>query len=223
MPRAGYLILLALLLAAAAAGVLVWTKYIELPGSRAPTPSVPSDVSTQDSSEAKWGQVMSQQAAGGGFTATFSEQDLGKWIVTENQKMERFSMGSAESIFARFTSTSPLDSSSDHWLAQGISVVIPLHIAEQSNGRTIEIGMVSRSAQSNGSPSLGVVYATQQSGNSGWKQVPLTASFALHKFTYDVPKLEAGYTNKPVVVIHSDPEGANRSIEIIGLYVKVVK
>lgn len=49
----------------------------------------------------------------------------------------------------------------------------------------------------------------------------MQADFQLLTFTYDVPTVEEGYTNSPIIVFHSDPAGTGHAIEIMGLYVKL--
>jgi hypothetical protein len=66
------------------------------------------------------------------------------------------------------------------------------------------------------------VFATRQAGNSGWRKITPTGTFALTTFTYDVPKVAAGYHEPPMIVIHADPSGQGKSIEVFGIYVRQI-
>ena len=223
--RAGYLIVGALIFALAAAAVLIWTNQINLPGQPAAPPSatsVPSTTVAPPSHEAQLVTAMNEAAAGGGYVATFMEGDVGKWQIADGHKLERFSLGSNGPVFARFTSSTTLDKTSVQWPALGLSMTLPPEFANAVAGKKVEVGIIARAAQSNGSNELSVVYATRQSGNSGWQSIALQPNFEAYKITYDVPNREGGYTNGPMIVFHSDASGGGRAVEMIGAYLKVI-
>lgn len=219
------LIIGALIFALAAAGVLVWTGVIDPSKTTSTTSAPPADTAATVppatlSREAQLVNEMSAAAAGGGFAVSFVEADVRKWQLAEGQKLERFSLDAAGPVFARLTSPSALDKASVEWATLGLSLPLPVEFANMANGRKIEVGFVARAAQSNGSSEISAIYATQQAGNSGWQAITLKPSFEAYKFVYDVPRVDGGYTNGPIVVFHSDAAGSGRSIELIGAYVK---
>ncbi len=221
MTRSGYLVAGALVFALAAAGVLVWTNFLDLSGEngffpRAAAPSAPP------SREAQLVKRMTEAVAEGGIAVSFVESDVRKWKVADGDRLEKFTLDSSGPVFARLTSSAALDKASIQWPSLGLSVGLPLEFTKLSNGRKIEVGFVARSAATNGSPAVSVVYATQQAGNSGWKSVNLQPQFEAYKFEYAVPSVPGGYTNPPVIVFHSDPSGSGRAVELIGLYVRPV-
>jgi hypothetical protein len=224
--RTSTLVIGALIFALAAAGVLVWTNQLNLPGQpEAPpsTPSAPSPTAPAPlSREAQLVTAMNEAAAAGGFAVSFKEGDVGKWKLADGHRLERFSLDAAGPVLARLSSSTPLEWTSNQWPTQGLSVLIPRQFAEMSNGRTVEIGFVARTAPVNGSPRITALYATQQAGNSQWKSIVLKPQFEMYKFTYAVPALDGGYTAEPIVVFHSDPAGAGHAVELIGAYVKLV-
>jgi hypothetical protein len=120
----------------------------------------------------------------------------------------------------RLTSTTPLDASSVDWHSTAATFTLPLEFAQRTSGKKIEIGVIARSPGANAAPSLYAVYATQQAGNSGWKALALTGEFQLIKFSYDVPGIEGGYQNSPIIAFHSDPQGAGHAVEILGAFVR---
>lgn len=226
MGRAGGLFLGALIFALLAAGVLVWTGVLNLspkppyePGSpTAPSPTVSASVSP----EAELVKVMNDAAAGGGIAVSFREKDAGKWKIADGHRLERFSLDPTGPVFARLSSSMPLEWQSNQWPNQGLSALLPRQFASAANGRRIEVGFVARTAPVNGSRHFAAIYATQQAGNSQWKSFVLKPQFGTYSFTYDVPALEGGYAAEPIIVFHSDPAGKGRSVELIGLYVKLL-
>lgn len=224
MASKGVLVAGAVLLAAVAAGLFYWTQIEQqLSASSVGVPAAPSAAtqpSASPSSEDKLVSSMMEAAKDGGFAITFSQKDGGKWKVAGGHRLERFNSGASGPVFARLTSSVPLAWTSNEWPAQGLSVLLPREFAELANGRTIEIGIIARTTSTNGSPYMAAIYATQQAGNSQWKTIKLTPQFEMHKFTYDVPRIEEGYTAEPIVVLHSDMPGTGRAVEVIGLYVK---
>lgn len=225
MSRTGYLVVGALIFALAAAGVLVWTNNIDLSGEPHTVPgnNLPTTPTTAPPSrEAQLVTAMNEAAAGGGFAASFLEEDVRKWQIGPGHRLERFSLDPSGPVFARLTSSGTLDKASVEWASLGLSMALPVEFANLANGRTVEVGFIARSAQSNGSPDLSVIYATQQAGNSLWRTIELKPNFEAFKFTFDVPKVESGYVNGPIVVFHSDAAGSGRAVEMIGSYVKLV-
>jgi len=224
MSRTGLLVVVALIFALAAAGVLVWTNALNISGqpSGAPSATAPS-TTAPPSREAQLVTSMNQAAAGGGFAASFLETDVSKWQIAEGHRLERFSLASSGPVFARLTSSVALDRASVQWPSLGLSMALPVEFANLANGRTVEIGFIARAAQSNGSSELSVIYATQQAGNSLWQTVELKPNFEAYKFTYDVPRIETGYVNGPILVFHSDAAGGGKAVEMIGAYVKLAQ
>jgi len=223
MGRTGGLLLGALIFALAAAGVLVWTGQVKLPSQGgSPTATIPA-TPAPPSPEAQLVKMMNDVAAGGGFAATFQEKDLRKWQISEGHKLERFSLPSSDAAFARLTSSVVLDKASVNWPSQGLSTKLPVQFAQAANGKRIQVGVVARAAQTNGSPEVSILFATQQAGNTGWRTFQLDQQFKLYKFVYDILPVEAGYTATPIVVISSDTAGGGKAVELLGTYVKVVK
>lgn len=214
MSRTGYLVVGALIFALAAAGVLVWTNYLELPGTPPPTTqqTVKSRPVGQD-----WMQHMSQVAASGGFVATFSAADAEKWMVSDGHRLERFSLNGSDTILARLSSANALVPPAR---LDGLYIELPRDFAATFNGRKIEIGIVARSAKSNPAASFAVVYFTRKMGNTGWLTFKLASEFELKALEYDVPAVPEGYPDGPVVAIYADPSGGDRGVELLGLYVK---
>jgi hypothetical protein len=221
MSRTGLFVMLALLIAAGAAAALFWTGVLTGKVDEPPV-VIPSSDLGSTSRDAQLVNEMRTAAVGGGYSASFSEQDVGKWQIAEGHKIERFSAGQSGSVFARLTSSGALDKSSVQWPTLGLSATLPVEFATATAGKKLEIGIIARSSQSNGSAALSVNFATRQAGNSGWQDIPLKPDFELFKFEYNVPVVETGYTNGPMIVLHSDATGSGNSAELIGIYVKVV-
>ncbi len=215
MPRAGYLILLALLLAAAAAGVLVWTKYLEIPGMTqpaAPTVEVPSP-----ETEIDWTKQMSEWATNDGLVLSFTDKDTSAWSITDGHKLERFRVAGGTQVYARLSSSVPLNPEDR---LSGLQVKLPVEWAQKVNGKRFEIGVVARQPQSNAATDFSFLYATMQEGNSGWRTYQLSPTFVASKFNFDVPPLPGGYQNAPLVVIRADSAGQDKAIELVGVYLK---
>jgi hypothetical protein len=208
--RSTYLIAGAIVLALVAAGVLFGTDFFRknpFAGELSP-----AEIMTQ----------INDVAASGGVALTFAEKDAKQWSLAQGNRLERFSLDDSGTVFARLTSNGPLDTNSVDWKAVGLVAHLPLELNQRADGKKIEIGVAVRSPLANGSDSVAVVFATQQAGNSGWKKFRPSARFGLMTFTYDVPQVSGGYTNSPVVVFHSDGGAGGRSIEILGLYVRIM-
>jgi hypothetical protein len=210
MSRTGFLIVGALIFALAAAGVLVWTNNLELPSGILP-----------QSAEAKLVTQMTGTAGEGGFAVTFAQRDLKAWQIAPGHRLERFSVDGGDAVFARLTSSSPLDRSTLEWPTQGLSVALPVDLNARSDGKQLEIGVLARAPNSKPATTLSVVYATRQAGNTGWREVPLSGQFELKTIKYNVPHVDGGYTNPPVLVLNADPSGEGGSVEILGVYLKI--
>lgn len=160
---------------------------------------------------------MNDAAARGGFVATFAESEFNKWQLTDGHRLERLSLSESNIVMARFASSVPR---SDGMLLQGLSIELPVEFAQRVNGKQISVGILARMPTTNGATEVSMVYATRQSGNSGWNPLVLDAQFGLHSFIFDVPPVTEGYTSRPVIVIHADTSGQGRAVEILGIYVK---
>lgn len=205
MGRVG-LIAGAIALSLVAAGAIFWSDLARLVGGV--------------SAEGKLVARVVSAGGGGGFSITFNQSDAKKWYVAPGHRLERLSLDSDAAI-GRFTSSAPLDFTSLEWPAQGLSVQLPVDFSNRSNGKPIEIGIVARASGRQTAP-LTVAYATRQAGNSGWQQLEVGGQFELKTLSYKVPKVDAGYTNPPVLVINADPSGKGGAIELLGVYVKIV-
>lgn len=222
MSRTGLLVMLALLIAAGAAAALYWTGVFSGKVDEPPV-AISSTELGSTPRDAQLVNEMRTAAVGGGYSASFSEQDVGKWQIAEGHKIERFSAGQSGSVFARLTSSGELDKTSVQWSTLGLSSPLPVEFATATAGKKLEIGIIARSSRSNGSSLLSVNFATRQAGNSGWQDIPLKPDFELFKFEYNVPVVEAGYINGPMIILHSDASGTEKSAELIGIYVKVLE
>ena len=214
MNRSGVLVVGAIAFALAAAGILMQTNFLDLRESFFP--------SRLPSPEANLVVRMNDVASAGGYAITFANRDAEQWQVAAGHRLEKFSIDGGAIVFARLTSMTPLVADSFEWPTQGLSVSLPPDFGNRSNGRSIEIGVVARAASGHPNATLSAVYATRQAGNSGWKKVPVGSQFELKTIKYDVPKLEGGYTNPPVFVLNADASGSGGSIELIGIYFKIL-
>jgi hypothetical protein len=227
MPRIGLLLAIAAALIAVAAGVLFFTNFFEA----TPTRTTPDETATAVSNnsehtpspEESFTTQLKEVAAGNGFAVTFLDADLAKWQLAEGFKIERFSLGHNGPVFARLTSNTPLDEKSFHWPRLGLSALLPLQFGQDSNGQRIQVGVVARAANNDTTSAVSVAYATQQAGNTGWRKFNVKSEFQLFKFVWDVPVVETGYTASPILTLNSDPSGSGQSVEILGVYVKIVK
>lgn len=204
--KSPYLIAGAVVLALVLAGILFATDFLTK------NPFV--------SDEARFLTEANEAPAAGGVAGLFVEQDSRKWRIASGHRLERFSLDQSGAVFARLTSTVPLDRKSVDWAAQGLTITFPPQFNNATAGQTVEIGLAARSAQSNGAASIAVVYATQGQGNSGWKDFKLSGDFQLFTFKFKVPKLPNGYVNGPIIVLSSDPAGGGHAAELMGVYVK---
>lgn len=208
MNRAGLLIIGAVIVAAAALGVIFFTDL--LPGT------------FQSSPTQKLVSRMNEIASQGGFAASFSEADARKWLLADGHRFERLSVDSAQAVVGRLSSGVPVDNTPPSWESQGLSVELPVTFAQQWNGKRIEIGIIARTPKANPSDVLNVVYATRQAGNSGWRRFKLAPDFQIYTILFDLPEVATGYQNKPIIVLHSDAAGKGHSVELLGVYARQV-
>jgi hypothetical protein len=199
-------------LALAAVGILVWSGK-DVPGLGFLSPPTPEQRLVSD---------MDNVVSAGGFAASFADNDAGRWRVAEGHRFERLSVDSARAVIGRLSSEVPLNVKPPSWESQGLSIELPASFAQQANGRRLEIGIIARAAQSNTSGVLSAVFATRQAGNSGWRNFKLGPNFQTHQILFDMPALDTGYTAKPIVVVHADAAGKGRSVELIGVFVRLV-
>jgi hypothetical protein len=205
-----YVIAVALVLALAAAGVLFGTDIL----GKSPFAS----------NRSREFQVMTRitdaRIDGVGIAATFSERDAKRWRLAGGHQLERFAVDDGEVVFARLTSSVALDVNSNNWEQQGLSLSLPAAFGNRTNGQVIEVGFAARAPGANSADAVSVIYATRQAGNSGWKSFRVGKDFQLFKFTFNVPNVQGGYTNEPIIAFTSDPGGTGRAVELIGVYVK---
>jgi hypothetical protein len=208
MGRVG-LIAGAVALCLVAAGAFFWKDILKLAGQV---------------SEEQLVTDLKSAAAGGGYAVTFSQPDATKWQVGEGHQLERFTVDNGTTAFARLTSSVPLDAKSWVWSAQGLSTLFPVAFNNKTNSGKLQIGVIARAPATNSSKAISVVYATQEAGNSGWKDIPLGPNFELSTFVFEVPSRNPGsYTKQPILVINADRTGGGASAEILGVYVKQIQ
>lgn len=165
-----------------------------------------------------------EAALGGGYAVTFAQADAAKWQVGEGHRFEKFSIDNGTTSFARLTSTVPLNAATFEWSTQGLSTVFPVGFNNKTNGGKLQIGVIARAPSTNGSKVISLVYATQQAGNSGWRDFKIGPNFEMATFVFDVPKRDPGsYTAQPILVISADKSGGGASAEILGIYVKLIQ
>jgi len=227
MPRTGLLIVLAIVIVGALAGLLYSLGYL---GNSAP-PSETTQTSLASSNEAaptgnsdsKWIEYMTNVLAEGGLVATFGEANIQNWRIAEGHKLERFSLEGAKAAFGRLSSSVERQNTSETWPERGLSFAFPVEWSNNNKGASIEVGIVARRPSSNGSEILNIVFSTQQAGHSGWQMIGLSGNFELRTFQYVLPNIAEDYTNPPVVVIHADDTAQGKAVEILGVYVKRLK
>jgi len=206
--RSTYLMAGVIVLALVAAGVLFATNFFQ---------SVPLVLS--GSEEAALVKNMSDRVAGVGFARTFTQKDMKDWHLTGGHRLERLAIDRSGTVSARFYSSVPLDTTQ---FLEGLYLELPAEFRQASNGRKIEIGIVARATSARGSDAFSTIYLTRQAGNSGWRRYPVSSRFELQTFTFNVPRVEAGYLENPFLVIHADASGQGRGIELLGAYVKIL-
>jgi hypothetical protein len=216
MSRTGFLVIIALIFALAAAGVLVWTNVIDFSGD---TEKIVEGKPSLSAAEMRAMNSMKQVAVTGGFAATFSGPESRTWDLAAGHRLERFSLNGGGDIMGRLISSVPLD---NERVIDGLYVELPAQFAEIANGRRIEVGVLARGGQANPSSVLSVLYATRQAGNSGWKTLNLSPTFELRKFSFDVPKLPGGYQAQPVIALRGDAGGRGLTVELVGVYATVI-
>jgi hypothetical protein len=223
MSRTGSLVVGALVFALAAVGVLVWTNNLDAPfltgPSRSPTSSA-TPAAGSSSQQSELSKIMSEATSSGGYAATFSEQDIKLWKIGAGHRVERFSFQGENTALARVTSTVALGQPTTQWEELGLSIRLPTRLSEDNKGYAVEVGIVARQPSQNASDAVSVVFATQQTGNSGWNTLPLSRTFELRTFKWTIPPIEGAYSVNPILVINADASGQGKAIEILGVYVK---
>lgn len=209
MSRSGIVLIISAILFVSLSAILILTKTIDV------------GLFNSRFAEEDLGGLMSDVTGKGGVGVTFSGADMKNWNLGPGHQLDRFSISNSNVVFARLKSSQRLDISSVDWRTSSASFTLTSEFAQRSNGKVIEVGVIARTAQSNGAPALAVAYATQQAGNSGWRSLELEPDFRLMKIKYQVPKVPGGYTNVPVIAFHSDPSGSGRAVEILGAYAKL--
>ena len=200
------LIVGAAVLILAAAGAFFWKDILRLTGQVSEEQLV-TDLKTA--------------AAGGGYAVTFSQADSTKWKIADGHQLERFAIDNGATAFVRLTSSVPLNAQTWEWSTQGLSTLFPVAFNNKTNSGKLQIGVIARRPATNGSKAISVVYATQEAGNSGWKDIPIGANFELTTFVFDVPHRDPGsYTKQPILVLNADRSGSGAAAEILGVYVK---
>jgi hypothetical protein len=163
MPKMGYFIAGALLLAAAVAAAFFWTGLFSAPSETAtvetsqPTPAAST---AGGSLEQKLLAQMTDQAMQGGYAATFSGSSVKAWQIADGHALERFSINDGEAVFARLTSSAPTAKEGWEWAQQGLSWLIPKQFNTRTNGQKVEVGIIARQSASNPNDTLSVLYAT---------------------------------------------------------------
>lgn len=215
MSRSGILIGAAVLLAVVAGAMLFGSDLLNKSGL-SPTTTMVAAKST----ESKLMAQLTSAASNGGYALTFGQANAKSWQLAPHHKLERFSLDGSDTAFVRLTSSVPLNPETVDWPTQGLSALLTAAFSNQMNGKRIQVGLVARAAKGGSLHNMYVIYATQQVGNSGWREIPLGSEFALHTFTYDIPQVEPnGYRNPPIIVMHASN---GRSVELLGVYVKEV-
>lgn len=208
-----YVIAGVLVVAVLALAGMVWTNFLGL------RDLLESESATQE----RLMSELSEIASRGGHVATFSEANVKSWQVPGGHQLERFSLNDKGAVFARLTSGTQMDPQSFDWPNQGMTWLLTKDFNNKTNGRKIEIGVVARQGTGKAADSIYLMYATQQSGNSGWKKIPLGTRFELKKIEFQVPSVPGGFTNPPILVLNADPAGKGKSVEILGAYVQAVE
>jgi hypothetical protein len=155
------------------------------------------------------------------FAVDFVGQSA-KWIVPEGHDLTAVQTASG-AVVGRLVSKRPLKGDDTNLGAQGAAVQIPLAAVQKFNGKRIEISVTAKSSASNPSSKLWVVFATQQNGNSGWKQMPLSGQLSTFTFDFSVPAVAEGYTNPSIIVLHADDSGAGQAVDVRSMEIKIVK
>lgn len=219
MSRSGLVVTAAAVVVAVVVGVYAYLNFFQQGTGTQVSPIVSNvDPGVSAPSEEQLMAAISQGAVGGGFAATFSEVDVAQWRVSEGHRLERFQLGGGGTILARLSSSNPLQPPVQ---LDGIFIEVPKEFADRANGKIVEVGVVARASKTNPASSFAVVYFTRKVGNSGWLKFPLSGEFELKKFEFEVPAAEDGYPFGPAIAMYGDPEGGNKGVELLGMYVKV--
>ncbi len=217
MPRSTIFVVTALVLAAIAAAIVYTSGALNNPSTVIETsPRSPSNPPASG-----FQQIMSEVKSVGGVALTFANTDAANWRVGDANRLERFKINGSDVAFSRITTGQPLDVESTNWASQGVSATFSVDFNNFTNGKKVEVGILAKAAASNPVKKMYAIYATQQAGNSGWREIVLGDEFAVHTFQFDVPVVtEPGYTNPPILVVRASN---GQAIELLGVYVKLAK
>lgn len=154
-------------------------------------------------------QEASPSEAQHAFVVDFSKKQA-EWIVPEGHKLSIVE-GTA---IGRLTSSRVLVSKSADLGSQGASVLVPVEVVQQFNGKRIEIAVHAKATNAESGQKLWLVFATQQAGNSGWRSIWLSPELQEYRIAYDVPAVPTGYTNPSLLVVQADESGTGKSADI---------
>lgn len=207
------LVLVVTVLLVAAVTLYMWPQISgNAPGKQPASSDAPN-------SNIDWNARMSELVSDDGVLLTFANKDIAAWTISEGHKIERFKLSETADGFGRLSSAAQFNEGD---ILSGLRAALPLAWAQQANGKRIEVGVLARQSQSNSASNFSFAYATMQMGNSGWRTFKLTPNFQVHKFRFDVPSIPEGYNTQPLIVLRSDRIGGNKSVEIAGVYAKLV-
>jgi hypothetical protein len=211
------LIAVALVVTLVAAGTWIWMKFLNVSPPQQQATVLPAAPGDNAGEEIEFVNAI-RQSGSGGFSATFSGTEAEKWLVAPGTTLERFSIGGAGAVFGRISSAQPLLPDAP---LSGAYVEIPQEFATAAAGQRIEVGIVARASQANPAAKFGLNLYTRKMGNTGWLGFKLAGEFQMKVFEYEYPVSPDGYEQGPVIAIYGDPEGGNKGVEILGVYVKV--
>ena len=97
----------------------------------------------------------------------------------------------------------------------GVSVRLPDDIEQAAGGHQVRVTI--RAAALQEGSVIAVAYSTNDTGNSEWRQFPLTTTPAEYSFTYDVPPVQTG--NGDYLGFRSYNQGR---VQVLGYKVEVV-
>lgn len=101
-----------------------------------------------------------------------------------------------------------------------ISVQLPQAIEASASGHTVMVTVTARRPPGSKNTRFGVVYATNEVGNSGWRKFDLSDTLQTYSFTYDAKKLVDG--NGDYIGFLPDPDGTNGAVDIAEVTVTIV-
>ena len=101
-----------------------------------------------------------------------------------------------------------------------ISLQLPDRIEAGASGHQVIVNVVARRAPGSSNSRFGVVYATNEVGNSGWQMFDLSDQLQSYSFTYDVKTIVDG--NGDFIGFLPDPDGGNGAVDIAAISVSIV-